>query len=433
MKQLGERAIVIGASIGGLMAARMLADFYGEVLLVERDRFPGSPVSRRGVPQGRHGHVLIRRGSLEMFELFPGLLNELVACGAPVWDGGDLTKIDASFGGHRLVRVPALLESRGYPRPAEDALKIRLTYSSQLFRMSPKQFPEIAISVGFKPGRTKGAWLFSYENDALMLTLGGIMGHEPPSEVNQMLDEVAELVPAHVVEALRLAEPVGEPARFHFPASRWRRYDKLRRFPKGLVVTDDAFCSFNPIYGQGMTVATLDALALTHWLRVKVTWRAAFSPERPKRRMPHGNMSVGSALALPEVSGKSTLAMRLFSLYTNLVLRRAESNPFVAEQFWKVVHLVVPPTQLLKPAVLLQVLTSLICPRWPHLRDVRSGAATSPSAKVHADPHNAPFDPATHALQADLFEAPSESTLRASEPPQGLTPPTNAEAPPQRG
>ena len=104
MGQLGERAIVVGASIGGLMAARVLADFYGEVLLIERDRFPGSPVSRRGVPQGTHGHALMRRGSLEMSELFPGVLDEVVGCGAPVWDDGDLTKLDVSFGGHRLVR-----------------------------------------------------------------------------------------------------------------------------------------------------------------------------------------------------------------------------------------------------------------------------------------------------------------------------------------
>ena len=118
MGQLGERAIVVGASIGGLMAARVLADFYAEVLLIERDRFPGSPVSRRGVPQGRHAHVLMRRGSLEMSELFPGVLEEVVGCGAPVWDDGDLTKQDVSFGGHP---VAALRQVTPFPeRPCGD-------------------------------------------------------------------------------------------------------------------------------------------------------------------------------------------------------------------------------------------------------------------------------------------------------------------------
>src|SRR3954452_380259 len=104
MKHLGESDIVVGASIAGLLAARVLADFYDTVILVERDRFADAPQNRRGVPQGRHSHVLMRRGSLAMSELFPGLLEELVASGAPVWEDGDLTKLDFSVAGHRLAR-----------------------------------------------------------------------------------------------------------------------------------------------------------------------------------------------------------------------------------------------------------------------------------------------------------------------------------------
>jgi len=468
MGQLGERAIVVGASIGGLMAARVLADFYGEVLLIERDRFPGSPVSRRGVPQGTHGHALMRRGSLEMSELFPGVLDEVVGCGAPVWDDGDLTKLDVSFGGHRLVRhgrftdldstifysasrpllefhirrrvltlwnvvayqgyefidvavegdrvigvqvrdqnggedkllladlvvdamgrgsrMPVLLEGRGYERPAEDEVKMRLIYSSRVFRMSRKMLPEIVLSVDFEPGRSKGVWLFSNENDTVMLTLGGIMGYEPPSAVNQMLDEVAELAPPHVVEALRCAESVGGSARFHFPSSRWRRYDKLRHFPKGLVVTGDAFCSFNPIYGQGMTVATLDALALRDALLSGDDDLAPrFFTVAAKATRVAWNLAVGADLALPGVFGKSTLTMRWSNRYTDLVLRCAESNQWVAEQFWKVINLVVPPTRLLHPAVVLPVAVSLLRPRQPRPRDARSETHPPPYEKVDAD------------------------------------------------
>src|SRR6201999_3259081 len=104
MPELGERAVVLGASMGGLLAARVLADFFGTVTVVERDVLPDGPAIRRGVPQGRHVHVLLARGAQILDELFPGFLNELVADGAPVWDDGELSKLHLSFGGHDVAR-----------------------------------------------------------------------------------------------------------------------------------------------------------------------------------------------------------------------------------------------------------------------------------------------------------------------------------------
>ena len=82
--KIGEHAVVLGASMGGLLAARVLADFYETVTVVERDVLPDDAVNRRGVPQGRHVHALLGRGSQVLAELFPGFLDELVAAGAPV-------------------------------------------------------------------------------------------------------------------------------------------------------------------------------------------------------------------------------------------------------------------------------------------------------------------------------------------------------------
>ena len=72
--RLGERAIVLGASMSGLLAARVLADFFGTVTVVERDELPDDPTNRRGVPQGRHVHALLPRGAQILDELFPGIL-----------------------------------------------------------------------------------------------------------------------------------------------------------------------------------------------------------------------------------------------------------------------------------------------------------------------------------------------------------------------
>jgi len=70
MPVLGERAVVLGASMGGLLAARVLADFFGTVTVVERDELPDDPANRRGGPQGRHVHVLLPRGAQMLDELF---------------------------------------------------------------------------------------------------------------------------------------------------------------------------------------------------------------------------------------------------------------------------------------------------------------------------------------------------------------------------
>ena len=83
MTYVGEHAVVLGASMGGLVAARVLADHYRTVTVVERDALPSSSAQRRGVPQGRHAHALLAGGSQILEQLFPGFLAELVANGCP--------------------------------------------------------------------------------------------------------------------------------------------------------------------------------------------------------------------------------------------------------------------------------------------------------------------------------------------------------------
>ncbi len=100
MKQVGGQAVVLGAGMAGLLAARVLADAYRRVTVVERDPLPEMPANRKGVPQGRHAHLLVPRGAQILDELFPGLLGDLVAGGAPVI--GDYAELRFAPGGHLL-------------------------------------------------------------------------------------------------------------------------------------------------------------------------------------------------------------------------------------------------------------------------------------------------------------------------------------------
>src|ERR1700756_4807559 len=104
MPEFGQHAVVLGASMGGLLAARVLSDFFRTVTVVDRDALTDDPTPRRGVPQGRHPHLLLARGGQVIEELFPGILDELVADGVPVWGDGDLSRLYLSFGGHDMVR-----------------------------------------------------------------------------------------------------------------------------------------------------------------------------------------------------------------------------------------------------------------------------------------------------------------------------------------
>lgn len=73
-----QHAIVIGASMAGLLAARVLSDHFERVTVVERDRFPESEQARKGVPQGRHIHILLNKGASILADLFPDLFPALV-------------------------------------------------------------------------------------------------------------------------------------------------------------------------------------------------------------------------------------------------------------------------------------------------------------------------------------------------------------------
>jgi 2-polyprenyl-6-methoxyphenol hydroxylase-like FAD-dependent oxidoreductase len=253
----------------------------------------------------------------------------------------------------RGARTPAWLESLGYPRPVEEHVVVHLTYASQALRMPAGALHEMASAIGVVPGRPTGMFLLGCENDTWLFTAMGMARREPPCERTAMYEFAEDFTPAHVLAALRAAEPLGEVARHRVPSSQWRRYDKMRRFPDGLLVSGDAICSFNPIYGQGMTVAALEALALRDCLSRgadDLSRRFFKAAARPIRQA--WQLAAGGDLALPEIGGAQALATRLFNGYVDRVLTAAEFDAAAFNQFLRVTGLVDPATRLLRPAMM---------------------------------------------------------------------------------
>ena len=114
MAKLGEHAVVLGASMAGLVAARALAEFFETVTVVERDVLSDAADHRRGVPQGRQAHGLLLRGAQALEELFPGILDELVGAGAPSIDYRDLSKLHFDMGGHLALQSGSVDGLRAY-------------------------------------------------------------------------------------------------------------------------------------------------------------------------------------------------------------------------------------------------------------------------------------------------------------------------------
>jgi 2-polyprenyl-6-methoxyphenol hydroxylase-like FAD-dependent oxidoreductase len=335
-----DHAVVIGAGIAGLCAARVLSDFFVRVTVFERDDLPSTPANRATVPQDRHLHMLMARGAIEFERLFPGLLKDMVAAGVPMLDnrpdciylgaaghvlgtGHTLRKeftayvpsrphlewqlrkrvqdidnveivrrsvaeprfdrarqrvtgllLDSADSGEcpefvgtdlvvdaagRGTRLPVWLTQWGYQRPAEETVDIGIGYATHQFRIPEGLIEEKVVVAGASHDQSLGLGMLCYEDGTWVLTTFGVANAKPPTTFPKMLALANELLPAHFTDALAQAEPIGDPAFHAFPASRWRRYDKLDRFPAGIVPIGDAVASFNPTFGQGMTMTSLQA------------------------------------------------------------------------------------------------------------------------------------------------------------------------------
>lgn len=273
----------------------------------------------------------------------------------------------------RASHTPQWLESMGYPRPREERVEISVAYTTRQFRRRSEDMDgDLAAIIPSTPEGKRGGVMLAQEGDRWTVTLIGYFGQNAPNDLAGFLAYARSLPAPYIYDVIRDAETLGEALGARFPASLRRRYDQLTRFPEGFLVAGDAMCSFNPIYGQGMSVAALEAVALGESLRHGPSGlaRRFFARAAKLVDVPWG-IAVGNDLRMEETAGPRTPAVRFINWYIEKLHRAARQDAETALAFHSVSNLVAPPPALFHPRIAARVL-------WGNLRG-RAGV-TTPSA-----------------------------------------------------
>ncbi|QHV93799.1 FAD-dependent oxidoreductase [Spirosoma endbachense] len=433
-------AIVVGASLGGLLTARVLSNYYQKVTLVERDPVNRQPESRHGQPQTRHLHGLLPGGFQIMLDYFPDLRQALTDAGANVADFAE-NMVWYTHGGYRKrfdMHLPAvtmsrpllehLIRERVLALPAVELIdnctvqhlttttdKQRITgitiqhklsgqiksltanlvvdasgrgsHSSQWLKELGYEAPqtsEVTVKVGYAtriyerdpnaPG--SNCWflytpnaphekhfggIFPVEGNRWVVSVGGWHGDSAPIDEVGFTEFVRSLPMPDLYAIVSKNKPLTEPYAYKFPASLRRHYELLNHFPLGYLVLGDAISSFNPTYGQGMTSASMQAVALDNLLAAQLPdhklakvffQRAAKIVDTPWQ------LAVGEDFRYAETVGPKPAGVGFINKYVSRVQRATLCDEVVCAAFLRVMSLLKPPTSLFHPRILWRVMTA---------------------------------------------------------------------------
>ena len=255
----------------------------------------------------------------------------------------------------RTSRTPKWLEQHGYPAPAVDRVTVDVTYSTVRITRPPDTHRGVLIAP--EPHRPRGAAMLPIEGDRWEVLLQGLHGERTPTDRQGLLEWADALPLTDIATQLRTREWISAVHRYPFPASVRRQYNDLTRFPDGLVVTGDAVASFNPVYGQGMSVAALDALALHHELPNGIDGLGPRVFDRIDQIVHEAwRTAVGNDFLFEQTTGPKPFATDLLNRYAARLVARAHDDGVLTEALLRVFRLERSATSLLQPRILWRVL-----------------------------------------------------------------------------
>jgi 2-polyprenyl-6-methoxyphenol hydroxylase-like FAD-dependent oxidoreductase len=282
--------------------------------------------------------------------------------------GGAVERIEADLvvdASGRRSPAPAWLEAAGYGRPAETTIDADLAYATRLYRRTPGDpdgWKAVLLQARPPDGRRMGV-MFPIERDRWMVTLAGANGDVPPTDEAGFGAFARGMRAPTIADALDRLEPVSSIVGYRRTENRRRHYESMR-LPDRLVIVGDAACAFNPVYGQGMSVAALTAEALDRCLERHLARRRSFAGVSAvaQRAVAKANagawmVSTGEDLRYPETIGARVgLGDRIARRYLDRVVRVAAVDPGVNAAFVDVLCLLAEPSSLFRPALAARVL-----------------------------------------------------------------------------
>jgi 2-polyprenyl-6-methoxyphenol hydroxylase-like FAD-dependent oxidoreductase len=342
---VAEHAVIIGAGMGGLAAAKAVAPYFNKVSVLDRDALPEGPDVRPGTPQARHAHALLAGGSTALEALFSGIGSDLLKAGAiksraglavryeqpgfdpfpqrdlgfdafclsrpllehvcrrrlgqepnielrhrsrvtdvaPSADRRDAVTVmfEDDGGMSRSVSADLVVDASGRATPTTSLLDkvdasalevseigIDQAYATAVFEI-PANVSRDWIGLahfGAPPDDNYGGLIFPIEHGRWIVSIGNLHGGALPAEIEGFKAFVKAFRMPTFFDAIKGAKKIGEIARYRMPASVRRHFDRFERFPSAMIPLGDSVCRFNPVFGQGMSVAAQEAVVLNQLL-----------------------------------------------------------------------------------------------------------------------------------------------------------------------
>lgn len=261
----------------------------------------------------------------------------------------------------RGSRSPKWLEELGFEAPSVSEVKVNVGYATRIYKRDPNDPRSTTwmLHTPMAPQEMRFGGMFPIEGDRWILTVGGWHGDHVGCEEAAYNEFVRQLPMPEFYDIISNSEPLSEIMPYKYSHSLRRHYEKLKKIPLGYLVMGDAVCSFNPVYGQGMTSASMQAIELDKLLAKNIPEQhlaSRFFKEAAKVVDIPWQLAVGEDFRYSETIGPKPAGIGVINKYVTRVHRATLKDPVVCDAFLRVMSLLKAPTSLFHPRILWRVM-----------------------------------------------------------------------------